>query len=178
VLAANRFGRRVGAGLLLCASLVCLSCAVRVIPVDAARQPRPASGGALEVVPSASSEADPVRVGGTNTAFGGVAVAAARWVSAAAAPWAQRHAVERPGGWQMLLEVVRAEAEARDGRITIEIEGRVTVRATVGQVHIGQARCYCKESGDLSGGDGSPVVSRCLERMSRDLVGWLEGLNP
>jgi hypothetical protein len=57
----------------------------------------------------------------------------------------------------------------------------VTLRGTAGQIHIGQTRGYCKQTDDGGDGvsdDGSLVVYRCLERMSRDLAGWLEGLNP
>jgi hypothetical protein len=77
----------------------------------------------------------------------------------------------------MLVEIIRSDAEVQDGRLTVELEARVTLRGTVGQLHLGQTHGYCKIS-DALAGDGSPVVYQCLERMSRDLAGWLEGQNP
>ena len=176
--ATPRRARQIQAALVLTVAAAAVGCPVRVIPLRAERPPLPAAGQALEVIPSLAGAADPMPVRFTDIAFGDVAVTTARLIAAAAAPWAARHARERPGGWQMLLEIVRSDAEVREGRLTVEIEARVTVRATAGQMHIGQTRGYCRQSDDLGGGDGSPVVNRCLERMSRDLAGWLEGLNP
>jgi hypothetical protein len=156
---------------------VACGCATQTIPLRSLREPPPVSQ-ALEVVASTAGAPDPLPVQGARLAYSGVALAAGRLVSAAAGPWAARHAAERPQGWQLRLELVSAEAEARNGRLTVEIEARVTMRATAGELHLGQTRGYCKETDDLAGGDGSSVVYRCLDRLSRDVAGWLEGLNP
>jgi hypothetical protein len=152
-------------------------CATHTIPLRAMREPAPVSQ-ALEVVASTAGAPDPLPVSGAHLAYSGVALAAGRLVAAAAAPWAARHVAERPQGWQIRLELVRAEAEAHDGELTVEIDARVTMHATAGEIHLGQTHGYCKETGELAGGDGSSVVYRCLDRLSRDVAGWLEGLNP
>jgi hypothetical protein len=138
--------------------------------------PRPASP-LLEVVPSNAGAPDPTPVWGSSIVYGGLAAAAGQAIGAAAYPWAARHAAERAGGWQLLVELVRAEADAQDGRLTVEIEARVTLRATVGQVHLGQTRGYCKLT-EAFAGDGAPVVHQCLARLARDLSGWLDGITP
>jgi hypothetical protein len=165
-----------GLGLLLSLPL---GCATEVIPL------RPERGSAsslaplkpLEVIVSLSGASDPLPVQGRRIAYGGLTAAVGQFMEAASRPWADRHRTSRPGGWQMLVEIIRSDAELQAGRLTVELEARVTLRGTVGQIHLGQTHGYCKVAGTLAG-DGSPVVYRCLERMSRDLAGWLEGQNP
>ena len=110
--------------------------------------------------------------------YGGLSNATGRAIAAATAPWAERHRSERVGGWQMLVEIIRSEAEAHAGLMTVEMEARVTMRGSLGQIHLGQTRGYCKVSDLVGDTDGSGMVFRCLDRMARDLAGWLEGINP
>jgi hypothetical protein len=77
----------------------------------------------------------------------------------------------------MLVEIVRSDARWGDGQLAVELEARVTLRGTAGPVHLGQTRGYCQLSAPPDG-DGSAVVYQCLERMSRDLLGWLQGIDP
>jgi hypothetical protein len=152
-------------------------CAPSLVQLDAG----PANAGApapfLEVIATNSGADDPLPVTDTVIRFGGLAAAAGRFVSSAARPWAERNAAARPGGWQLLVEIVRSNAEVGDGRLTVEIETRMTLRATLGQAHLGQTRGYCKVSEPLSG-DGSHVVYECFTRLGRDLAGWLDGISP
>ena len=155
------------------------ACGAWLVQLDtdgAAAARRPASP-LLEVIPSSSGAPDPVPVWGASIVYGGMAAAAGQAIAAAAQPWAARHAAERAGGWQLLVELVRAEADAEAGRLTVEIETRVTLRGTVGQIHLGQTRGYCKVS-DAFAGNGAPVVQQCLARLARDLAGWLDGISP
>jgi hypothetical protein len=131
----------------------------------------------LEVIASVAGGADPLPVRGGRFAYAGLTDATRRSVEAAARPWAERQRARRPGGWQLLVEVTRSDAELQAGRLSVEIETRVTLRGTIGQVHLAQTHGYCKVA-DTFGGDGSSVVTTCLERLSRDLAGWLEGQSP
>jgi hypothetical protein len=170
--------RSLVAGLGLLLSLP-LGCATEVI------QLRPEHGSLrsigslepLEVIVSLSGASDPLPVQGRRIAYGGLTAAVGQFMEAASRSWAERHRALRPGGWQMLVEIIRSDAELQAGRLTVELEARVTLRGTVGQIHLGQTHGYCKVS-DALAGDGAPVVYQCLERMSRDLAGWLEGQNP
>jgi hypothetical protein len=131
----------------------------------------------LEVVTSLDGGSDPMPVHGARVVYGGLGNAVGRSVAAAATSWAERHRAERDGGWQILVEIVRSDARVHDGRLAVEIETRVTVRGVLRQIHLGQTRGYCKVSDPLADSDGSSVVYRCLDRMARDLAGWLEGIN-
>jgi len=171
----RRFVARVGLGLV---SLLA-GCAPELVWLqpDRAAVPPLDAGQALEVIVTVVGGGDPLAVHGGRIEYAGMADAARRFVAAAARPWVERHRGARAGGWQMLLELVRSDADLRAGRLTVELETRVTLRGTVGQVHLGQTRGYCKWS-EAPAGDGSVVVYQCLSRMSRDLAGWLEGLEP
>jgi len=131
----------------------------------------------LELIVSVAGGSDPLPVQGRRIVYGRLTGAVGQFMEAASRPWAERHRALRPGGWQMLVEIIRSDAELQAGRLTVELEARVTLRGTVGQIHLGQTHGYCKVS-DALAGDGSPVVYQCLERMARDLAGWLEGQNP
>jgi len=131
----------------------------------------------LEVLVVAAEGADPLRVQRARIVYGGVTEAARLYINAATASWAARHARERPGGWQMTVELYRAGAVAGGDALTVELEARVTLRATVGRIHIGQTTGYCRATGALDD-DGATVIDDCLERMGRDLAGWLEGQGP
>jgi hypothetical protein len=152
---------------------------IQIIPLEPNRAAPPAAAGtpALEVIATLAGGADPLPVRNARLVYSGVIEATQRYVAAAAAPWAARHAHARPGGWQMTVEIVRSGAEAGAGALTVELETRVTLRGTVGHLHLGQTNGYCKVSDPLAG-DGAPVVYDCLERMGRDLAGWLEGIEP
>jgi hypothetical protein len=165
-----------GLGLLLSLSPGCASEVIQLRPERGA--PRPLGPlEPLEVIPSLAGASDPLPVEGRRIAYRGLTAAVGQFMAAASRPWAERHRATRPGGWQMLVELIRSNADERAGRLTIELEARVTLRRTVGQIHLGQTHGYCKVS-DALAGDGSPVVYQCLQRMSRDLAGWLEGQNP
>jgi hypothetical protein len=172
------------AGLLLAAALgvggvFCLAgCGSRLLPLEPPARPGPDAESALEVVAGAAGGADPLPVAGGGVSYAGVARAAGAYVAAAARPWAERHRPERPGGWQMVVELTLARADVEDGMITVELETRVTLRARAGLLHRGQTRGYCKATDAFSPRQPTTVATRCLERMGRDLADWLEGVAP
>jgi hypothetical protein len=131
----------------------------------------------IEVVASLAGGTDPLPVGGSHFAYGGLTTLTGYLIAETTQQWAERHRMLRPGGWQLLVEITRSDAELRSGRLTIEIDTRVTLRATDGQTDLAQTQGHCKTT-DAYLGDGSPVVVACLERMSRDVAGWLQGRAP
>jgi hypothetical protein len=152
-------------------------CAPSLVQLDAdAGGPVPPTP-LVDVIATNAGAADPLPITDTVIRFGGLAIAAGRFAASAAAPWAERHAAARPGGWQLLVELVRSNAELADGHLTVEIETRITLRATLGQAHLGQTRGYCKVSEPVAR-DGAQVVYQCLTRLGRDLTGWLDGISP
>jgi hypothetical protein len=171
-----RSPRRTLAVLALLSSLP-LACGRDLIQLRPTQAFVPGPFDGLEVIASVAGGADPIPVRGSRLAYAGLTEATRRFIDSAAHPWAERHRPLRAGGWQLLVEITRSDAEVETGRLTVEIEARVTLRGTIGQVHLGQTHGYCKVADTLAG-DGTPIVYTCLERLSRDLAGWLEGENP
>jgi hypothetical protein len=165
-----------GLGLLLSLPLACAPEVIQLRPERGALRPT-GPLEPLEMIVSVAGGSDPLPVQGRRIAYGGLTGAVGRFMQSDSLPWAERHRTLRPGGWQMLVEITRSDAEVQAGRLTVELEARVTLRGTEGQIHLGQTHGYCKVAGALVG-DGAPVVYQCLERMARDLTGWLEGQNP
>lgn len=165
-------------GALALLSSLPLACFHELVPLTPAEMGSPVDHvEGLEVVASMAGGTDPLPVRGGWPVYGGLTEALRASVEAAAQPWAARHRALRPGGWQLLVETTRTDADLQAGTLTVEIEARVTLRGTTGQVHLGQTHSYCKAAAPLAG-DGAPVVHACLERLSRDLAGWLEGRAP
>jgi hypothetical protein len=156
------------------------ACAPQLVPLQRDREsmPAPRSEELFEVIVSVAGGADPMPVRGSRVIYGGLTEATGRFVAGATRAWVERHRAQRMGGWQLLVEIIRSDAEAKGERLTVELETRVTLRGALGQIHLGQTRGYCKVSGPLAEEAGAPVVYQCLGRMARDLSGWLEGLNP
>ena len=143
-----------------------------VSPEGGADNPAP-----LEVVTSVAGGTDPLPVAGSHLAYGGLTTLTGHLISATTQPWAEHNRAVRPGGWQLLVEITRSEASLRSATLTVEIETRVTLRGTVGQIDLAQTQGHCKATSPFLG-DGSSIVATCLEQMSRDLAGWLQGRAP
>ena len=164
--------------LLLVSSTACTRQLVTLAPVPSLPATQSGAQRPVEVVGIASSGVDPLSVSGTNLVFDGLPRAVAEYVTTAAAPWGLRHLSERPGGWQMLIELVRGEADAGDGHLAVALEARVTLRTRAGQEHIGQTSGYCRVREPLAAYQPARIVYLCIERMSRDIASWLERLHP
>jgi len=95
----------------------------------------------------------------------------------AARPWAGRNQGDRPGGWQMLVELVDAQAEMRAGLLTVEIEMRTTLRSHDGPIALGQNHNHCRVTG-VDARNPSSAMYQCLQKLARDLAGWLETARP
>jgi hypothetical protein len=99
-------------------------------------------------------------------------------VSSAAVPWAREHREKRPEGWQLALELTQADAAWSEGRLIVTLGVRATLRTRVGRTYLAQTQANCRQSGVLPAARGAPVIFACMERIGRDLAGWLGQVEP
>jgi hypothetical protein len=78
----------------------------------------------LEVVTRGTAVADPLPVRGTSIAYSDVEAALGLAVSTAGAYWAAAHRTSRADGFQLLVELTRAEAEQRGDRLVVSLDAR------------------------------------------------------
>lgn len=134
---------------------------------------------ALEVVTRSTSVHDPLPVEGSDVVYGDVESALGHAVSVATVPWAQQHAKDRPDGWQLMVELVDADAKAlEEGRLLINLGVRATLRTRAGNAYLAQKQAVCAQSGVISADRGVPVLYNCMTRIGRDLSNWLAGVEP
>lgn len=132
----------------------------------------------LEVVTRSTSVRDPLPVSGSSVVYGDFEAALGAAVSSAAVPWADKNQGRRPGGWQLYVEVIQAEAEHDGNRMLVTIGVRATLRARVGNDHIGQTETACRDGGLVPAERGAAVLYRCMMRIGRDLTAWLAAADP
>jgi len=163
----------------VCILLGLCACAPRTLPLSPHGPPLrpPGHQGVLEVSISLSSGVDPLAVDGESLSLTGVADALADYVAVAGEPWAERNQGQRPGGWQLQIDVLRATARAEDDRLTVELEAQVTLRALSGRRHLAQTRAYCHRTEALDP-DPRAAVHHCMQRLAHDVSGWLDGTSP
>jgi len=131
----------------------------------------------LEVSISVSGGVDPLAIAGESVSLTGVADALADYVAVASEQWAAHNQGQRPGGWQLQVDVLKAAARAEDDRLTVELEAQVTLRALSGRRHLAQTRAYCHQTEGM-GPDPRAAVHHCMERLAHDVSGWLDGTSP
>lgn len=139
---------------------------------------RPNGAVPLEVVTRSTSVRDPLPVSGSSVVYGDFEAALGHAVSSAAVPWADQNQSRRPGGWQLFVEVIRAEAEHDGSRLIVTIGVRATLRARVGGAHIAQTETACRDGGLVAADQGAPVLYGCMTRIGRDLTSWLAAADP
>jgi len=138
----------------------------------------PPSGVPLEVVTRSTAVRDPLPVAGSDIAYSDVETTLGLAVSSAALPWADARKARRPGGWQLSIELIQAEAEQREGRLLVTLSVRATLRAREGKVYLAQTQASCRQAGLVDPGRGAPVIYSCMSRVGRDLAGWLGSVEP
>ena len=131
----------------------------------------------LDVVISARDGCDPLPVRRERVVFEGLRDTLDRSITAVAQAWDRRQSPGRADGWEILVEPMRCDSEAGAANLTVEIEVRVTARTRVGRVHLGQTQAFCRESGANDVDDGRRVLFLCVDRMARDISGWLDNLS-
>jgi hypothetical protein len=132
----------------------------------------------LEVVTRSTGIRDPLPVEGTGVTYGDVETSLGHAISTAAVPWAEAHKDRRPEGWQLQVEMTQADATYSGGRLIVTINVRATLRTRVGRAYLAQSQASCRQSGVIPAEQGAPVVFSCMERLGRDLAGWLEQVEP
>lgn len=166
----------------LCLSLASGCGARRIVPLlSSAGIPitrTPAGGTPLEVVTRSTLVRDPLPVSGSGVVYGDFEAALGAAVSSAAVPWAVKNKDRRPGGWQLYVEVLQAEAEHDGSRMLVTIGVRATLRTRVGSEHIGQTETACRDGGLVPAEQGADVLYRCMMRIGRDLTSWLAAADP
>lgn len=132
----------------------------------------------LEVVTRSTGIRDPLPVEGTPLTYGDVETALGHAVSSAAVPWADAHRAQRPEGWQLMVELTSGDATFSGGRLIVTLGVRATLRTRVGRTYLAQTQASCRQAGVVPVEKGAPVVFACMERIGRDLAGWLGQVEP
>jgi len=132
----------------------------------------------LEVVTRSTAVRDPLPVEGTDVSYADLEGALGHAVSSATVPWADGHRAERPGGWQLFVEIIQADSSYESGRLIVTLNTRSTLRTRSGNVYLGQTQARCREAGLTTPDKGAPVVYSCMTHLGRDLAGWLGGIQP
>jgi hypothetical protein len=132
----------------------------------------------LEVVTRATAIPDPLPVRGSSVAYSDIEAALGLAVSSAGVPWAEAHRDKRPDGWQLFVEITRAEAEEDAGRLRVTIDVRATLRGRAGNVYLAQTSANCRQTGLTDAESGGAVVYACMTRLGRDLTSWLSAVQP
>jgi hypothetical protein len=132
----------------------------------------------LEVVTRGTAVPDPLHVRGSSVAYGDVEAALGLAISSAGVPWAEAHRAKRPDGWQLFVELTRAEAEESHGRFIVTLDVRATLRARAGNVYLAQTQAHCRQAGLVDAAEGGPVVYACMSRVGRELTSWLGAVQP
>jgi hypothetical protein len=170
-------------GLSLLASLLLLGCGTETattIPLlTAAGIPltnTPPGDVSLEVVTRSTAVKDPLPVTGATTSYADLEGALGHAISTATVPWADAHKNARPGGLQLVVDVVEAHIEFEAGRLKVTLLTRATLRTRRDHEYIAQTQVSCRDAGLTDPGHGASVVYGCMTRLGRDLAGWLGGV--
>ena len=133
----------------------------------------------LRVVTRSTAVQDPLRVRGTNIVYGDVETTLGHAVASATVPWAKAHENARTptDGWELFVEVTKAEADYEEDRVVFSLGVRATLRARAGNDYLAQTQASCRQGGIVAPNKGAPVVYGCMMEIGRTLAGWLEGVD-
>jgi hypothetical protein len=140
--------------------------------------PTPSDAIPLEVVTRSTGVHEPMVVAGSEVAFADLETTVGTAVSSAAAPWASAHQSERPGGWQLLVELIEARADHAGGRLKTTMGVRLTLRTRTDHRYLAQSQASCQNAALVAPQDGAPVLYGCMQRMGRDVASWLQMVQP
>lgn len=164
----------------LLALVALTACVTHVLPL--LPEPAPVTVRAdlpLDVVTKLAGARDPLPVKGASWQFSELEHAVGRAVMTGAAPWAEAHRAERPGGWQIQVDLIKSDAAVVDGQARTSLGVRATLRAVVGQVYLAQTQSFCMTAGLVrSEAEARDVLWRCIGNVGRNISGWLDGVSP
>ncbi len=132
----------------------------------------------LEIVTRSTGVADPLPIEGSGVTYGDIETSLGHAISSAAVPWADAHKLKRPEGWQLFVELTRAEGSYHGGRLLVALDTRATLRTRYGRIFLAQTRATCRQGGLVPAEQGAPVIFTCMEQVGRDLAGWLGQIEP
>ena len=132
----------------------------------------------LEVVTRSTGVTDPLPIEGASVTFGDVETTLGHAISTAAVPWANEHQAQRPEGWQLFVELTRAEATYHEGRLVVSLGARATLRTRSTRTYLAQTQANCRQGAVVPLEAGAPVFFTCMEQMGRDIAGWLGQIEP
>lgn len=132
----------------------------------------------LEVVTRSTAVKDPLVVAGTDTSYADIESALGHAITTATVPWAEEHTDQRPGGWQLSVELIEAKADYDGGRLIVTMNTRATLRTRQDHDYLAQTQVPCREAGLTLPEQGAPVIYSCMSRIGRDLASWLGGIQP
>ena len=132
----------------------------------------------LEVVTRSTGIREPVPVEGTSITYGDIETTLGHAISSAAVPWAAARRARRPEGYQLTVELTQADASYADGRMIVTLGTRATLRTREGRTYLGQTQASCRQAGMVPAEHGAPVIFACMERIGRNLAGWLAQVEP
>jgi hypothetical protein len=127
----------------------------------------------LEVVTRSTAVRDPLPVTGSSYAYADLEGALGHAISTATIPWADAHKTARPGGLQLVVDIVEAKVEFDAGRLKVTLTTRATLRTRRDHEYIAQTQASCRDAGLTDPGHGALVIYGCMTRLGRDLAGWL-----
>lgn len=139
------------------------------IPVTAT----PPGDVSLEVVTRSTAVRDPLPVNGSAFSYADLEGALGHAISTATIPWADAHKDARPGGLQLVVDVVEASVDFAAGRLSVTISVRTTLQSRRDHDYIAQTEVSCRDAGLTDPSHGASVLYRCMTRLGRDLTGWL-----
>ena len=129
----------------------------------------------LEVVTRSTAVKDPLPVSGSHFSYADLEGALGHAITTATVPWAEAHVHARPGGMQLVVDIVEAHAEFDAGRLKVTLAARATLRTREDHDYIAQTQVSCREAGLTDPAHGASVIYGCMTRLGRDLAGWLGG---
>jgi hypothetical protein len=152
--------------------------ASQVVPLNAAIPITHLPAVPLEITTRSTAIRDPLPLGVSGVRFAGLEEPLGHAVATATVQWAEAHADERPGGWQLLVELVQADVERPDERVIVTLGVRATLRRRQGNVYIAQTQAHCREAAHVAPAAAAPLFYGCMMDVGRNLAGWLGGLQP
>jgi hypothetical protein len=120
----------------------------------------------FEVVTQLASARDPLPVIGGDTEYADLERSLATAIVHAVVP---RH------DSVLVVELVRADAQYDQGRLSVALVVRGTLRTRLG-TFVGQTQAVCRDGAIVTPAAGARVMWACMTRIGKDLAGWLDSM--
>ncbi len=126
----------------------------------------PSNRSALEVVNVSTSVPEPFAVRGSDVAYDDLDLALRDALTASARQ-------PRFAPYRLSLEITDARADSTEGRLSVRLTTRATLRLRADNTYLAQSQQVCSASDAIDPGHGTAVVADCLAQLTRDLESWL-----